>query len=102
MPKKLYYGHGLADERSEILAKYIIETGATVREAAKNFGLSKSTVHKDVTEKLSYVNPPLFSSVREILDKNKSERHIRGGEATKIRYNSLKEQKKNSVFYTKK
>lgn len=93
MPNNLYYGHGSSDERSEIFAKYIIETGATVRETAKNFGLSKSTVHKDVTEKLSYVNPALFSAVREILDKNKSERHIRGGEATKIRYNFLKKQK---------
>ena len=102
MPKNLYYGHGSADERCEILAKYITETGATVREAAKNFGLSKSTVHKDVTEKLSYINPPLYSAVREILDKNKSERHIRGGEATKIRYDYLKKQKKNLAFYTKK
>lgn len=100
MPKTLYYGHGSTDERSEILAKYITETGATVRETAKNFGLSKSTVHKDVTEKLSYVNPPLYSAVREILDKNKSERHIRGGEATKIRYDFLKKQKKNTSFYT--
>ena len=98
MPKNLYYGHGFSDERSEILAKYIIETGATVRETAKNFGLSKSTVHKDVTEKLSYINPSLFSAVREILDKNKSERHIRGGEATKIRYDALKKQKN---FYKK-
>ncbi len=98
MPKNLYYGHGNTDERSEILAKYITETGATVRETAKHFGLSKSTVHKDVTEKLSYINPPLFSAVREILDKNKSERHIRGGEATKIRYNSLKKQREKSNF----
>lgn len=102
MPTNLYYGHGSTDERSEILAKYITETGATVRETAKNFGLSKSTVHKDVTEKLSYINPPLYSAVREILDKNKSERHIRGGEATRIHYDSLKKQQKNGDFYTKK
>lgn len=94
MLTKLYNGNRLYSERCEILAKYITETGATVRETAKFFGLSKSTVHKDVTEKLSYINPPLFSAVREILDKNKSERHIRGGEATKIRYDSIKKLKK--------
>lgn len=102
MPTNLYYGHGSTDERSEILAKYITETGTTVRETAKFFGLSKSTVHKDVTEKLSYINPPLFSAVREILDKNKSERHIRGGEATKIRYYSMKKQRLHSISYTEK
>ena len=102
MPTNLYYGHGSTDERSEILAKYIIDTGATVRQTAKNFGLSKSTVHKDVTEKLSYINPPLFASVREILNKNKSERHIRGGEATKIRYDFIKKQKQYSRFCEKK
>ena len=75
------------------LAEYLIDNNSTVRATAKHFGISKSTVHKDVTEKLSYINPPLFSAVREILDKNKSERHIRGGMATKTKY--LIENKKN-------
>ena len=73
-------------ERAEVIASYVIETGATVRAAALNFGISKSTVHKDLTEKLKYANPRLYQSAKEILDKNKSERHLRGGEATRIKY----------------
>ncbi len=73
-------------ERCEILADYVIETGATVRAAALHFGLSKSTIHKDLAYKLKYINPPLYSSVKEVLDYNKSERHLRGGEATKRKY----------------
>ena len=73
-------------ERCEILAGYLIETQSTVRDAAAKFGISKSTVHKDVTEKLSKANPQLYESIRILLDKNKSERHIRGGEATKLKY----------------
>ena len=76
-------------ERCEILAKYIIENKTTVRDAAKKFGISKSTVHKDVTEKLSQFNPTLYSEVSKILEINKSERHIRGGEATKRKYINL-------------
>lgn len=66
---------------------YIIETGNTVRATAAHFGISKSTVHKDVTERLKEIDEQLFEGVREILDKNLSERHIRGGMATKNKYN---------------
>ena len=68
------------------LAVYMIETGATVRAAAKQFGISKSTVHKTLTGRLRQCNYPLYLQVREILDKNKRERHIRGGMATKQKY----------------
>lgn len=74
------------EERCEVLAKYIIENKATVRETAKIFGISKSTVHKDVTEKLSKINLELYTAVEKILQINKLERHIRGGEATKRKY----------------
>lgn len=73
-------------ERCELLGEYIVETNATVRETAKKFSVSKSTVHKDVTEKLLYENPQLYKSVKAVLEKNKSERHLRGGEATKQKY----------------
>lgn len=73
-------------ERSEILAEYVIETGATVRTAASHFGISKSTVHKDLTYKLKRLNPVLFEEVKKILALNKSERHLRGGEATRKKY----------------
>lgn len=68
------------------MAEYIVENGATVRQAAKAFGISKSTVHKDVTERLLAINPALAAQARKILDVNKSERHIRGGLATKEKY----------------
>ena len=74
------------EERCETLANFIIKNNSTVREAAKIFGISKSTVHKDITEKLSKVNYSLFLEVEKILEKNKKERHIRGGEATKQKY----------------
>ncbi len=75
------------EERAVDLAHYIIDTGDTVRGAAKNFGISKSTVHKDVSERLKKkINPALFLEVRTILDENKAERHIRGGMATKLKY----------------
>ncbi len=73
-------------DRAEILGEYIIETGATVRAAAKVFKISKSTVHKDVSERLRYKNPLLFKQVREVLETNKRERHIRGGMATRKKY----------------
>ena len=73
-------------ERCEILARYIVLYGATVRSAAKKFGISKSTVHKEITDRLKRVNRGLYLEAREILEKNKAERHIRGGEATKRRY----------------
>ncbi|KXZ39043.1 putative DeoR family transcriptional regulator, stage III sporulation protein D [Alkalithermobacter thermoalcaliphilus JW-YL-7 = DSM 7308] len=74
------------EKRALSLAQYILKEGATVRETAKNFGISKSTVHKDVTERLFEINPVLAKEVKCVLDKNKSERHIRGGMATKLKY----------------
>lgn len=76
----------LGRERAEVLANYVIETGATVRAAANYFGISKSTVHKDLTYRLKYINPALHKDVKEILDINKAERHLRGGEATRRKY----------------
>jgi len=74
------------EERAIEIANYIIDTKATVRQAARQFGISKSTVHKDVTERLVQINPSLASAARMVLDTNKSERHIRGGMATKQKY----------------
>ena len=74
------------EERAIDIANYIIENNATVRQAAKQFGISKSTVHKDVAERLMQVNPALAKEARKVLDVNKSERHIRGGLATKQKY----------------
>ncbi|MCI9063486.1 MAG: sporulation transcriptional regulator SpoIIID [Clostridia bacterium] len=76
------------EERAVKLAHYIVDTKETVRGTAKTFGISKSTVHKDVTERLEKINPALARNVREILDENKAERHIRGGMATKLKYSS--------------
>ena len=74
------------EERAIGIAGYIIENNATVRQTAKAFGVSKSTVHKDVTERLVRINPTLAKEARKVLDVNKSERHIRGGMATKEKY----------------
>ena len=74
------------EERAVEIANYIIETKATVRQTAKKFGISKSTVHKDVTDRLQQIDPSLAAEARKILDLNKSERHIRGGLATKEKY----------------
>ena len=74
------------EERAVEIAKYIIDNNATVRQTAKQFGISKSTVHKDVTERLSQVNPTLAREARKVLDVNKSERHIRGVLATREKY----------------
>ena len=74
------------EERAVEIAKYIIDNNATVRQTAKQFGISKITVHKDVTERLSQVNPTLAREARKVLDVNKSERHIRGGLATREKY----------------
>jgi len=74
------------EERVLELAHYIVETGATVRSAAARFRVSKSTVHKDITERLQEINPGLASEVKEVLDNNKAERHIRGGLATREKY----------------
>ena len=74
------------EERACDVARYIVENRSTVRAAAKEFGISKSTVHKDVTQRLEKVNPALFAEVRVLLDVNKAERHIRGGLATRRKY----------------
>ena len=74
------------EKRACELALYLIETGATVRAAAKHFGISKSTVHKDLVQRLPQYHPVLFSQVRQILEINKAQRHIRGGLATRRKY----------------
>ena len=79
-------GRKIIEERATNLAQYIIDSKDTVRGAAKKFCISKSTVHKDITERLVKINPILAKEVREILDENKAERHIRGGMATKLKY----------------
>ncbi len=74
------------DERCLMVAEYMLEHNATVRAAAKQFSISKSTVHKDITEKLKYLSPALHTEIAELLAKNKAERHLRGGEATRAKY----------------
>lgn len=73
-------------ERCEQLARYMLEHKATVRTTAQRFGISKSTVHKDVTQTLKQINPALWAAVKTVLEVNKNERHLRGGEATKQKY----------------
>ena len=82
---------GIVEERAIELGEYIVEHEATVRKTAKKFGISKSTVHKDVAQRLKYVDPQLYQKVKAILDENKAQRHIRGGMATKSKYERLKE-----------
>ncbi|MBU5293070.1 sporulation transcriptional regulator SpoIIID [Anaerosalibacter bizertensis] len=77
------------EERALEIAKYIISEKSTVRQAASVFGVSKSTVHKDVTERLPKINPLVASMVKEVLEQNKAERHIRGGKATKMKYKAV-------------
>ena len=79
------------EDRAIDLAHYIIDSKDTVRGAAKKFGISKSTVHKDVSERLKKINPSLAKDVRVILDENKAQRHMRGGMATNLKYSKLKE-----------
>ena len=81
--------HSQPNQRAVVLGQFILENKTTVRAAAKQFEISKSTVHKDVTQRLSEINPELYSKVKEILEVNKQERHIRGGMATKIKYQEL-------------
>ncbi len=77
------------EERACDLAVYIIESKATVRSAAKKFGISKSTVHKDLSERLEHINRPLYLQVKEVMEFNKAERHIRGGLATRLKYKGI-------------
>ncbi len=87
------------EERAVMLGRYIIENRTTVRGAAKNFGISKSTVHKDVSERLRQEDPELYDKVKDILEINKKERHIRGGLATKRKYAEIACRRKNNVYY---
>ena len=92
----------IGEERCETLGKYIVRFNSTVRKTAEIFGISKSTVHKDVTEILENVNNALAKEVRTVLNKNKSERHIRGGEATRQKYekqSSKTGEKKNKSHF---
>lgn len=86
---------GNVEERAVKLGEYIIEKKTTVRDSAKVFGISKSTVHKDLTARLPRLNPGLYKEVRAVLDLNKEERHLRGGEATRRKY--LKQMAKTVV-----
>lgn len=86
------------EERAVDIANYIIDHNATVRQTAKRFGISKSTVHKDVTDRLSAINPGLARQVRIVLDVNKSERHIRGGLATREKYLHTAESKGDEMM----
>ena len=78
------------EDRVMQLARYLVETGATVRSTAAKFRVSKSTVHKDITERLNEINPGLASEVKEVLENNKAERHIRGGLATREKYLNIR------------
>lgn len=77
---------GNPEERAVQLGCYVLETGDTVRAAAKKFGVSKSTVHKDISERLPQLNRTLYLAVKEVVERNKAERHIRGGMATRRKY----------------
>ena len=77
---------GMIEERAIELGKYVVETKATVRQAAKVFGVSKYTVHKDLTERLPRIHPGLYAQVRQVLNINMAQRHIRGGQATLLKY----------------
>lgn len=80
---------GQPNDRAIILGQYIVENKTTVRAAAKHFGISKSTVHKDVSERLMKIKPQLYPEVKKVLEQNKQERHIRGGLATKKKYEEI-------------
>ena len=81
---------GNPEERAVALGQFVVETGATVRSAAQKFGISKSTVHKDMADRLEHINGVLYKQVKEILEVNKAQRHIRGGMATKKKYEEKK------------
>lgn len=83
---------GYIEERAITIAQYIIDSKATVRQAASRFGVSKSTIHKDMTERLPAINHTLAENVRKVLDINKSERHLRGGMATRAKYRHISEE----------
>lgn len=76
----------MLDKRTVILGEYIVEHKSTVRDTAKSFGISKSTVHKDVSQRLKSIDPQLYDEVKQVLEHNKAQRHIRGGLATREKY----------------
>ena len=82
----IFITHRDIDERVKEIALYVADTGITVRAAAKRFGISKSTVHKDLADRLKYIDSELFAVVGAILEKNRAERHLRGGEATRKKF----------------
>lgn len=86
----------LTQDRAVTLGEYIIKTGATVRAAASVFSISKSTVHKDISERLKKIDPALYKSVKKVMDLNKSERHIRGGNATRRKYLIVRQLKRQN------
>ncbi len=86
----------IVEERAVRLGEYIVEQKATVRATASKFGISKSTVHKDVSQRLRYIDASLYQKANSVLQKNKTERHIRGGEATKNKYLNLSFSKKKT------
>lgn len=96
-PREARGVHDYIKERTLKIGRYIVETRNTVRTIAKKFGVSKSTVHKDLTERLPEINPELANQVKEILEYHKSIRHIRGGEATKIKYKGKGEKKQQGT-----
>jgi putative DeoR family transcriptional regulator (stage III sporulation protein D) len=87
----------LVETRALELGEYIASSGATVRSAAKKFGISKSTVHKDVSERLKYIDPALHSQVKGVLDTNKAQRHIRGGLATRQKYDAVRKCRNQTI-----
>lgn len=91
MSEYYVFKHVRIEERVLEIANYIVENNSTVRQTAKQFGVSKSTVHKDITERLETINKSLAVQVRRVLDVNKSERHLRGGMATKVKYLQAKQ-----------
>lgn len=90
--------HDYIDERARKNGEYIAETGCTVRACAAHFLISKSTVHKDVTERLPYLDPVLFKRVQRVLGINLSERHLRGGNATKLKYENQRKRSAGKMF----
>ncbi len=83
--------HDYIYQRVLEISDYILKTEATVRQVARNFGVSKSTVHKDITERLPHINRHLALQIKKVLEKNKAERHLRGGEATRRKYLTIRE-----------
>lgn len=94
--RKQYTQDEAKEERCVTLGRYIVENNATVRAAAKKYGISKSTVHQDITAKLEKTDPRLHDEVKVVLERNKQERHIRGGQATKLKYQTLSRRKKSA------